>query len=383
MDGFPLFGEIAKLFASQGPIHWDAARQFAALTATGGEPEPNVDPTARIRLAELADVAARHVETLLPSGGTVTAEILPVTPGAWAQRTLDAYRPLFTELGTALTPAAPTDETNGDDGDPAAAMLAGISRMMAPAMLGMAVGGMVGQLARRAFGQYDLPIPRPAANREILVIPQAIDTFADDWSIPPDEMRMWVLVQELAAHSILSVPHIAEHLVELVRRHVGGFRPDPNAVVERLSAIDPTDPTSLASLEQAFSDPTFLLGAVGTADQSAVRPQLDAALAVIIGVVDDVVDRATGRVLGDPQQISEAVRRRRVESSPEDAYVERLLGLHADRALVERGRAFVGGVLERAGHDGLAPLLTRPGSMPTPAEVDAPGLWLARLELDA
>jgi uncharacterized protein (DUF2342 family) len=35
--------------------------------------------------------------------------------------------------------------------------------------------------------------------------------------------------------------------------------------------------------------------------------------------------------------------------------------------------------VDRAGEQGLAPLTSTPGSVPTPAEVDAPGLWLARV----
>jgi uncharacterized protein (DUF2342 family) len=38
--------------------------------------------------------------------------------------------------------------------------------------------------------------------------------------------------------------------------------------------------------------------------------------------------------------------------------------------------------MERAGADGLAKLFTQPGNLPTPNELDAPGLWLARIELD-
>ena len=41
-----------------------------------------------------------------------------------------------------------------------AQMMAGLSKMMAPAMLGMAVGSMTGDLAQRRFGVHDLPIPR-------------------------------------------------------------------------------------------------------------------------------------------------------------------------------------------------------------------------------
>ena len=36
---------------------------------------------------------------------------------------------------------------------------------------------------------------------------------------------------------------------------------------------------------------------------------------------------------------------------------------------------------ERAGHDGLSQMFNKAGNLPTPNELDAPGLWLARIEL--
>ena len=108
---------------------------------------------------------------------------------------------------------------------------------------------------------------------------------------------------------------------------------------------------------------------------------IDAMIAAIIGYVDHSVDAVSTSVLGNGNQIAEAVRRRRVEASPSDTFVEQLLGLRLTQAQVERGHAFVEGVVERAGNDGLTALFSRSGNLPTPSELDAPGLWLARIEL--
>ena len=108
--------------------------------------------------------------------------------------------------------------------------------MMAPAMLGMAVGSMVGQLATRAFGTHDLPIPRQPAT--VTLVASNIDGFASDWEIPIDEMRLWVLAHELAGHALFAADHVRDTLSELVRQHVGGFRPDPSAVADRLGSLD-------------------------------------------------------------------------------------------------------------------------------------------------
>ena len=34
--GLPLFGDLSRALSGQGPLNWDAARQFAVLAASGG-----------------------------------------------------------------------------------------------------------------------------------------------------------------------------------------------------------------------------------------------------------------------------------------------------------------------------------------------------------
>jgi uncharacterized protein (DUF2342 family) len=53
-----------------------------------------------------------------------------------------------------------------------------------------------------------------------------------------------------------------------------------------------------------------------------------------------------------------------------------------DQEDVDRGAAFVKGVLDRSGELDLARLWIDEEHLPTPAEIDAPGLWLARIDLE-
>jgi putative hydrolase len=383
--GMPLFGDLSRALSGQGPLNWDAARQFALLAASGGDmasmvtggapvATANIDPSVRIKYAELANIARLHVADVMQlSVADRDPEV--ATPEQWAAQTLDAYRPLFNELATSL---GQSDDTAGASSDPMAQMMAGLSKMMAPAMMGMSVGSMVGGLARRAFGVYDLPIPR--ATPALVVVPPTIDAFAKEWEIPLDEMRLWVIAHELAGHTLLSIPHIAEHLRTLVQRHVGAFRPDASAISDKLTGLDMDQSDPMAAMQAAFGDPEVLLGAVRSDEQLAMEPHLDAAVAVTIGVIDWVVDAVAVRIIGgNALQIAEAVRRRRAEASPDDQFVERLLGIRLGAAQTARGKAFVQGVVDRAGENGLAPLFTEADAMPTPNEIEAPGLWLARV----
>lgn len=380
----PMFGDMMKMFNTQGPIQWDTARQIALVTATDGQTEPNVDPLVRIEYANLARIAGMHVHQITGLGDITTAssvEPVMVTPGAWAQRTLDDYRPLFTQLATALSSHQNDPTDSSSDGDPFATMFAGITNMIAPMTMGMTVGSMVGHLAKKSLGQYDLPLPRPIKN-EIAIVPTTVDAFASEWDLPLEDVRMWTLIRELVVHQLYSITHIRDAVTNMVQSFIAGFRPDPSAITDKLAKLDSTDPNELmGSLQKILGDPELMLGAVRSEEQNRLQPQLDALLGLIIGWSDHMTDAVGSRVLGNPSRIAEAARRRRIESGEETVFVEKLLGLHINRQQVERGRNFVQGVIERMGEGGLAPLYVSAANLPTLSELDAPGLWLARLEI--
>jgi len=372
----PFLGDIMKSLAGQGPLNWDIARQVAYMSV-GGQ-ATNVEPSTRIAFEDFAPLAHRHIVDFLP-GVEFEPRIECVTPAQWCHATLEAYRPVFDNLATALG-QRPNIEEPALESDPMASMMSGLMSAMAPMMLGMTVGSMVGQLAVRAFGQYDLLLPRDPA-KPLMIVASNVDSFAHEWDLPTADIRMWVLVHEFAAHLVLRTPHLREALAAAVDEYVSAFSPDPGAVFEKLSDtdIDPSNP--MAAFQRTMSDPALLLGAVVSPEQDALRPRLDALLACAVGLVDWIVDGVTQRLLGGAPAVGEALRRRRIESSPSDRFVEHLLGIHHTRSTVERGRAFIRGIIERAGNERVLDLLFRPDALPTPAEIDAPGLWLARLEI--
>jgi uncharacterized protein (DUF2342 family) len=94
-----------------------------------------------------------------------------------------------------------------------------------------------------------------------------------------------------------------------------------------------------------------------------------------------VLDTVGAKLITGYPMLTEALRRRRVSAAESDRFVERLFGLELGQGTYERGTAFVSGVVERAGEDGLRRLWADEANLPTPPEVDAPGLWLARLDL--
>ena len=220
-DPFGMGNFLSNLLGSLGGIssQWDGAQQLAAAVATSGESEPNVDPLERIKIEQLCRVAELQIAGAtgleLTRGGR-PPEIVPLTRSQWSTDALVAYRPLFEQLSSSLSTMMQTqlddldpgeiaqldellpDIAPGMSGMDASAMFAGLSQLMGPMMLTMMAGSTVGQLATRSFGSYDLPIPRASDDRPLSIIAPNIDAFAADWSLPPDDIRLWVCLNELA-----------------------------------------------------------------------------------------------------------------------------------------------------------------------------------------
>jgi putative hydrolase len=379
--GLPFFGDLGKLFNHGGPIAWDVARQFAYQLATEGEAEPNVDPLDRVKLNELARVAELRVADITSLGAGFPDQAVSITAttrSEWASKTLDAYQPLLERLAGRL--AKGTEST--DVTEPEMQMLDGLMRAMNPMMMAMSAGSIAGHLATKAFGNYELPIPRP--NAQLLVVIANVDLFASEWSLPRDDVWLWVCINELATQSVMNVTHVRNEFDRLLNGYVDGFETSPQGLENRFMDLDigSGDPAELqAKLQNALSDPENLLGAVRSDAQSALIPDLNALLCVVVGYVDYVVEKVSRQLLESYESLSEVAKRRRFSASPGDRFVEKLLGVEVTPELLTRGTEFISGVIDRAGESALSRLWTESDALPTPNELDAPGLWLARIDL--
>jgi putative hydrolase len=210
------------------------------------------------------------------------------------------------------------------------------------------------------------------------MVPSTIAAFVSDWSLPPDDVRLWVCLSELTHHAVLGRLHVRARIEELLFEYVRGFRIDPNALATQLEGFDPSD---LSALPAVMSNPEALLGAIQTPGQQDTLQQLGALLAALEGYVDHVLDTIGARLITSYPSLTEALRRRRVEATEADKMIEQLLGIRISQATFERGGNFVQGILERAGEAGLSRLWHSERELPTPAEIDAPGLWLERIDL--
>ncbi len=382
---FP-FGDLSKLFSgfgASGPSDpWQQASDIASQIASDGGTEPNLDPSQRIAVEDLARVADLHVRQLPGISLASDAQIAAVTRKDWATRSVKAYRPFFERFAEALGSATPPD-LGGVGGDPLSMMMGQMFTALGPMLVSASAGSMLGHLGQKALGQYDLPVPRPG--NEILVCPSGIDQAATDWAVDRDQLRLYVLVHELATHAVLSIPHVGGRLESLFLDFAAAFRPNPDKIAEMFGAGGFGDMTDMSQIQEAseqLSDPDAILDMMRSPAHDLLMPQLDALVATVMGFVDHAVVRACGPLVPQLDQIRQELRYRMVDVSDADRFMERLLGINITDNTLRRGDQFIEGLVERSGDEGLSRLWADELDLPTAAEVNAPGLWLARIGLD-
>ena len=130
-----------------------------------------------------------------------------------------------------------------------------------------------------------------------------------------------------------------------------------------------------------FADAGALLGAMRSDRQAPLLEELQRFVSVLEGYADVVVETIGERMVSAHERIDEALRRHRLERGDAASFVDRLLGLELERRHYEEGVAFCRGVIERGGSRRAQPALGGRAHGADPAELEAPGLWLARIEL--
>jgi len=340
-------------------IDWIIAERLAALVSGPGN--------GRLPRVDLGELATLSEQRVVEYTGMVPAGPLPPAEGIgrreWVASNISSTRalldPMLSRAGKRLAPNTPSAQI-------------GVSFL-----LSVEVGLLVGYLASRILGQYELVLLDEAAGehppRLLFVLPNLGEAVA---KFDADE-REFKTRRALHAvkHAVQfgSVPWLQPHLAGLVREllHNAELR------IERKRRLRLPDRDDLARVGRSVRH-ADLIGLVASEAERGLIDRVQAVMAVIEGHAEHVMDAVAPDLLPSLPRLRRALDERRREQTRLSKLVARLLGLELKLRQYERGKQFCDFVAREAGLTGLGRVFSAPEALPSLEEIDDPARWLAR-----
>jgi len=339
-------------------IDWIIAERIAAYVAgTGDARAPDVD------LHELAAEAEKRVTAYT---GLHPSRPLPQSEGIgrreWVASNISATRalldPVLERAGKGLGPLGPA-----------------VQIAMGFVISGE-VGLVIGYLAQRVLGQYELVLLDEKADeppRLLFVLPnlgQAVSNFEAD----EKEFMTWVALHEVT-HAVQfgGVPWLHGHLSGLVRELLRSA--EVRMDTPRRIHLPSRDELSRIGSALRSGD---LIGIVMNESERDTVDRVQAVMAVIEGHAEHVMDAVAPDLLPSLPRLRGALDARRRTQSRLSRLVARLLGLELKMRQYERGKAFCDAIVRAEGTEVFAYLFSGPEALPSLSEIEDPPAWLAR-----
>jgi coenzyme F420 biosynthesis associated uncharacterized protein len=365
-------------------VDWGMAERIARLAARS-----DYVPDLGVDLGRLADAFEPRVSSytgLTPAVPIPRPEI--VSREGWAEANLGAMAELM----------QPVEERMKDRFTNMGALAAPLRTAAGMALAGE-IGLVVGYLSQRVLGQYELSLLAGTAKPRLLFVGSNLLGVAELLNVDREAFIRWVAVHEMThAMQFGGVPWLRDHMGGLMREYLatvdvkiegkgdGGAdaRADGDGrrrsggllgpVLDRLGGLDLPDP---AELVERFRE-GGLAALVQTDEQRGLMDRMQAAMAVVEGHAEHVMDALAPELVPQHEGLRAAMDARRNSRSAPERVLMRLLGMEMKMRQYKLGKAFC----DRVVMEGGMPLLNRvwdgPQALPTLAEIERPQDCIAR-----
>lgn len=338
-------------------VDWSLATRVARAVAGSG---PAVSPEARARvsrdLAEmtsLSDSLVREFTRLAPDEPPGEPIVLD-RPG-WIDANVDGFRALLRPVGERLGGRGPV-------------------RRAGTMALGVQLGLLLGYLAQKVLGQYDLLLAAESGGRVYFVAPNVVG-IERRLRLRPRDFRLWIALHEVTHRTqFASVPWLRDHVKSLVGRYIGSVQFDSRALrdaVDRVRRLLARGPAAWrrANLLTLFLSP----------EQQGIIAEMQALMTVVEGHGNFVMNRVGSERISSYEHMKRSLGARSARAGGVERALQRAMGIDLKVQQYALGERFVTAVEERAGMEGVNRLWAGPSSLPDLGEIRDPEAWLRRV----
>jgi coenzyme F420 biosynthesis associated uncharacterized protein len=351
------------------PVDWDLAERVARRFA-GREPIA-ASYLGGSLYTDFSDVTTQAEElvgdfTGLRAPGTASACVLD--RAQWVHANVASMRrmlhPLTARVGErmARSPVAP------------------IGRRVA----GTEMGVLLGFMAQRVLGQYDLLVPEapdapdgpgaPDASGAVYYVGANILALEKRYAFRPRDFRLWIAIHEVTHRAqFTAIPWLKGYFLSLVDQALAIVDPDPGRLVQAMMrAAD-----ELRKGRNPLDD-GGLVALFASAEQRSVLAQVQALMSLLEGHGNSVMNELGRLHIGGQERMARVLQARR-RSRGVTGILYKLLGFESKLRQYEVGETFVAAVERAGGPRAIAAAWRSPEYLPSLEELARPTDWLARV----
>lgn len=345
---------------------WETARRVAGVVAEGGllSSGPVLDERAWSGLRTDFAWATGEAESLVvaetglvPAEGPSTGEVLDRR--AWIDQNLATFERL---IGPVLERWPERS-------------LPGPARNLQPELAGAELGLVLGWMARRVLGQYDLLVAERAGGDPVSYVGPNVAGLEQRFGFPPRRFRLWIALHEVTHRcQFTGVPWLREHFLSLVEQALAEARPDPGKLLEAIGRA--------AQAIRRGENPLGEAGLVGLLSSEAQRDllrRIQALMALLEGHGDVTMNRAAAERLPEAAWFARVLDDRRRRANPLTRLLLQLTGLGAKLAQYRKGERFIEEVERAGGRELFQRVWEGPELLPSWEEIENPAAWVARV----
>lgn len=357
---------------SSAMIDWEHARKIATDMNKG-------DALTVAERTRLDAEYARMVEECVPIISEYTGVSLPDNPDRthafdrvdWINANLTGFQKLF----------APIEAMNEEKQKKnfVAKAWHGVNQ----GLMSYEVGMLLGYMARRVMGQYDLamfgrePVADPG---KLYFVEPNIRGIERKLGMPREDFRMWLALHETThVFEFEAHPWVRQHFNLLLDRYMNFLQQDTEFLKQGARGLK-VFVNRVTNHDEGAEKPGSWMEALMDADQRGLFNEMQALMSVIEGYSNHVMNAVGKDLLPNYEEISRKFEERQALKSQADQLFAKLTGLHVKMEQYRQGEEFIDAVVAERGHTFAYRLWDKPEHLPSMAELKDPQSWIKRID---
>jgi coenzyme F420 biosynthesis associated uncharacterized protein len=347
-------------------IDWEQARSVA-LRVSQWEQAPIADRAFRheqyVRLVKQSEpLIADYLGVQLPAP---ISRVYVFDRREWLEANFISFEQLF-------RPIEAIYERNGGASSATAAILGGLNSKV----LGTQIGALLGFLARRVLGQYDLSLlsPDPETRGALYYVEPNISRIQSGLGLNDEDYRLWIALHETThAFEFEAYPWVRAHFNDLLQQYFDQLNTQLESLGSGLIQV-------VGRVAQSIGTGTHWIEAVQTPQQRVIFDKLQALMSLVEGYGNHVMNVVGRQMLPSFDDIEQRMSERQQTRTLFEQLFNRLTGMDLKLAQYQQGEAFVNAVVDARGIAFAARVWERVEHLPTMEEIRAPQQWVARMD---